>query len=180
MHLKDDDLYQLYQRLYFHEIDLRDRIHARVPILLAIVLALIGMQSYMVNSLFSATWSKYEIVLLVCLLGVSVSALIVAVVYIVRSWHGFSYKYLPFVEQLETHRGVLREYYRKYDATDMDGSLAKKVGGVFFNYFVECASCNATLNDKKSERLHVAFWWLIGSMATGFLALVLEKTLEFF
>ena len=110
------------------------------------------------------------------LLLVSMACLIMAAIYVKLAWHGHAYAYMPPADRLENHRKMLREYCD--DEAKPEGekrSLSVEFESDLLKYFVEDASCNFRLNKKKSLRFHVAFNWILISIATGVMSFVVLK-----
>lgn len=168
------DTYSLYEQLYYRELELRDRIDSRVPTVLVIVLALAGWIAYVVDGLLSIPWSTMGgIALAIQLFGII--ELVVAVVYLVKAWYGYTYWRLPLTERLEQHRQELNNYYgQKSSVPDVSTEFEKDIK----LYFIECSGKNAAANDKKADCLHKAFGWIITSAAFTFVAFVLLKTAQ--
>lgn len=178
--MSGDDVFRLYERLYFWEIERRDRISARVPVLLVIVLALVSLQSYLLDKLLPLTCSAYVIVS-AAFLGLSAATLIAAVLYLVMSWHEGEYAYLPMSSTLEEHRSALRKHFKEEGTErtyDEDEWLATELGRDLFEYYVECGSQNFANNKLKSKRLHIAFNWLLAAIGSGVVSFILFKVKE--
>ena len=177
MELLDNKLHELYERLYFWEIERQDRINSRVPVLLVIILALAGFQSFLIEHLLPMEKATPQVIAGVLLL-VSMACLIMAAIYVKLAWHGHAFAYMPPADRLEEHRKKLNEYCE--DEANPEGkrekrSLALEFESDLLEYFVEDASCNFRLNKKKSLRFHVAFNWILISIATGVISFVVLK-----
>lgn len=172
--MSGDDVFRLYERLYFWEIERRDRIDARVPVIIVLVLALVSLQSYLLNKLLPLMNDDY-VIASVILLGISLGTLIVAIVYLLMSWHGHDYAYLPNAMALEDRRDVLRRHLddANVDDAEKEDWLAAYTSKDLFEYYVECGSLNFDNNNSKSTRLYVTFNWLIGSIVSGIISFAL-------
>lgn len=159
-----DTRYSLYERLHFWEIDLRDKINNRLPVLLGIILALVGFESYLISKLFPLQQSCIGFVM-GALLFISMLCLGISVCYLVRSWHGMEYALLPAAQHLEERAVEFREYCDSLpDCDDSEQCLATEIGRDMFQLYVTCGSHNHELNKLKSFRLHRAFDWILGSL----------------
>lgn len=170
----DRDIFGLYERVYFWEIDRRDKIGSRVPVLLVLVISIVSLQSYLLEKLLPLTDDSY-VVASVVFLGISIASLIGAVVYIIRSWHGPEYLYLPKASTLEGRRDYIWRHLedQDMDASDREKWLAEFTRKDLFEYYVECGSANRDTNTSKSRRLHVAFNWLVLSISLGIASYIL-------
>lgn len=167
MGLSHEKGYDLYQRLYFWEIERQDRINSRLPVILVIILTLAGLQSYMMEHLLPLSKEVPEVVAGILLL-ISMICLVVAAVYVKLAWLGHAYAYMPPADRLENHRKELREFC--HDEAKPEGEirdLSTEFEADLSEYFIENGSCNYRLNKKKSLRFHVAFNWILGSIASS-------------
>ncbi len=173
VNIQNDGRYSLYEKLHFWEIDLRDRINSRLPILLAIILALFGVESYLINELRSMQSSPIELVV-TALLFLSVTCLFISIYHTVRSWHGLEYALLPSAQRLDDQAQELREYCASLpDCDDIDECLATEIRIDLFRLYVRCGSRNHELNIVKSFRLHCAFNWILGSLGFALVTYIL-------
>jgi len=170
----DRDIFSLYKQVYFWEINRRDKIGSRVPVLLVLVLAIVSLQSYLLEKLLPLTDDGY-IILSALLLSTSITSLIGAVVCIIKSWHGYEYLYLPKASTLEKRRDDIRRHLENQDidADDRDYWLTEFTRKDLFEFYIECGSANRDANTSKSKWLYIAFNWLILSISLGIASYVL-------
>lgn len=176
--ISKEALFDLYERLYFWEIELRDKISARIPVLLVIVLSIASLQSFLIDKLLP--WENVISNLIPCVtLALSVIALIFSVSYLVRSWHGMEYFLLPSAEKIENRRSILMKHYVEEKLGDnKDTWVAEQIGADLFDYYIESSSKNSENNKLKSLRIYVATNWLIGAMAAGLTTFLFLKVKE--
>ena len=178
MKATNDRLYDFYERLYFWELKNRDRITNRVSLMLVLVLALCGLESYLINMFPRKNIMPIDVLSSVSLLA-SMATLLVAVVYIVRAWHGLLYAHLPAANKLEKHRDELRVTGpMRYRGEGIDDVVAGEMGDDLLHYFVDCASHNYEVNKKKSRWLYLSFRWILWSFASGVLCFLVLKLRE--
>jgi hypothetical protein len=165
-------LFLLYERTHFWEIELRDRINNRLPLILGVVLALAGLESYLIDRLLPLQADATNISV-TCLVLFSVISLLVSGYHVVRSWHGMEYALLPSAKVLEEHVEKLRDYCADPDCNDIDRCIESEITADLISLYIECSARNRELNKEKSSRLYRAFNWIICSVASGIVAYIL-------
>jgi len=161
MNESDQETFQLYKELYFHEIDMREHANARVQIPLAITVSLVGAASFMLtNVTFSI--ESFIAKLFFAALGCGYMLIALSIIFLIRSWWGYTYNFLPSAESSEKYRVKLIETYKPFD----DGeSIAENY---FKDYlkekFISCSSLNTRCNDKRALQLHRANGFLIAAL----------------
>jgi hypothetical protein len=157
----ENPLYDLYEKLYFHEIDVREKLGARLQVPLALIVSMVGALVYLVqnwNCPLSGVVSHAFLLLLVF----GFSAIVFAAISFVRSWHGYTYAFLPTSEDSERYRQLLDETYKEYDNCR---SLAERaLTDYLCKYYIDCASKNSRCNDQRSLYLHKTNAWIIRSV----------------
>lgn len=135
---------QLYEKLYFHELDRREKIGARLTLPFGAILATAGLLSFMLNvaarpSLGFAFW---------LLFSGPVVALLIGAWFFRLAWFGHTDKLLPTADEIEKYHARLTTMYRDYDEGD---ALVKQYFDKFlFDYYVRDSSVNAINNDRRS------------------------------
>jgi hypothetical protein len=146
-----DDLFKLYKKLYFHEIEAREKLNSRLQLPLTIIVAQIGLVAYVVNA------SKIPDDSLICrlyviLLVVTLVALVFAIYFFVRSWFNYTYSFLPVARETENYRTLLQETYDGYE--EKDKLIQDALFDYLYNAYIESSSKNAQNNDTRSIFLH--------------------------
>lgn len=152
-------LYDLYEKLYFHEIDVREKLSGRLQILLVIIISLAGLLAFMLQNYEKTIWNKFSWPFILFLIAGSI-ALIVSVCYFVLSWHGHAYSFLPSAQETESYQQLLNKTYIEYENGE---ALSKKyLDDYICKYLITCSSINTQSNDKRALYLHKTNGWLIG------------------
>jgi len=173
MEMPDDETFATYERLYYWELERHNQIDSRAPVLLAIVLAVVGMQSYLIKKYIPLGPNLYNISTMIPFF-LSAACLVIAVVYLYRSWSGPEYLFIPKTSTLEEYRNYYRNYLKEngFSESDQDTFLAEYTRLQLCEYYVECESENHATNYSKSTRLHVALNWLVGSICFGVISYI--------
>lgn len=148
----DDSEFELFEKMYFHEIQVRNEFSERVNAPLAILVALIGAIAFMLQSvninvgglalfLFALPYS-FAIIFASC-----------AVYGMTRALSGHTYLFVAKADEWHKMLSDLREYYQ---ATNQDpsGSLLEVKSSIIDRYVI-CATKNAELNDRRSQSLYL-------------------------
>ena len=161
----------LLEKLYFHELEHREKINSRLQMPFAITLALLGGYSFL--------WSKARlgdlqhcVGIFYALVGLFSFLLFVSgAIQFKRAWIGHEYEVLPPGGELLSHSDILKAHYRNagYGRNYAD----REFRGVELNYFAKCASKNFEVNEKRSLSLHKANRLLLFSGYLLVLALIL-------
>jgi thiosulfate reductase cytochrome b subunit len=164
-----DELFKLYEKLYFHEIDIREKFNARLQVPLAILVAQVSFLGYMLQnavhgrsvSLLIAFWILY---LLSCFSTGK------AILDFFWSWYGYTFSFIPSAKETEQYHQQLIELYKEYDDTE---KLVKNgIDQYLYKYYQECSSVNTENNDKKALRLHKSMSWVICAILLSFFAFI--------
>jgi len=144
-------LFELYQQMYFYELEAREKITSRLQLPLAILLAALSFFGLMIQGLDVATLARENVTFLT-LLVVSFSAVAVAAGFFVRALWGHTYDFIPTPDVTEGYKEELISTYKEFD--DCDDLVAKYLKEYIYRYYSECASKNTHVNDTRSEALH--------------------------
>jgi hypothetical protein len=154
--MTEDDLFKLYERLYFHELERRERLSARLNVPLAVLVAAIGFLAFMLQSAprdFNS-WLALAFWLLFCSAAISCAA---GMWFFRKAWFGHTDKLLPTANETETYRQELIKLYEAYDN-------AQKL--------VEAASENTINNDARSYNLYRATSSITVAVLLAFVAFI--------
>lgn len=162
-------LFKLYEKLYFQEIEAREKINARLQLPLAIIIAQIGVVVYIFKTVKSFEFSFGYFCLIISLL-VTIIALGFAVYYFVRSWFNYTYRFLPTARETDNYRKLLEEHYK--DLTDKDNYIQDALSDYLYNAYVESSSHNTLNNDRRSAFLHKTTSRLIISFVSSLLTMI--------
>lgn len=164
-----DPLYQFYKELYFHEIDVREKLNARVQIPFAIILSLIGGLSFMVPR--QGIHDFDGIVITYCTFFViTFFSLLMAGLRLVQSWHNHEYSFLPTTKDCEEYRLTLIDIYAEFENSD---ELVKTYFEQFvLDEYINSSTINTKINDQRSLFLHFTNRWLIATVALIFVTFI--------
>ncbi len=149
--MTDEELFTFYEKLYFHEIDIRDKINGRLQIPLAILVTLSGGIAYLFQNVAFADWRFVHILFFLPFI-LSVLFAVLAFVNFVKSWRGYDYEYLPTATDTKEYRCLLVKTYEDWD--DHEKLVSQHLRDYLQRYYIECSAANTLNNDKKAFYLH--------------------------
>ncbi|MFT6908329.1 MAG: hypothetical protein ACJAS1_005026 [Oleiphilaceae bacterium] len=150
--MKQKDLQELYERMYFHEVNSRDSISSRQQIPLAAILSFVSVFAYILKGI-SLTWIlnnifSFNAIFFVLMLSISIVLLAICTTFFIRSFFGYTYEFLPNPVIVEDYRISLIKYYDEVE----------KANEEFSKYLVtnynKSTKTNTKANDSRSLALH--------------------------
>ncbi|MCK9194476.1 MAG: hypothetical protein M0P19_11445, partial [Nevskia sp.] len=158
-----------YEKLYFYELERREKISARLAIPFGVIVATIGLLSFMLNAAEKPGAEPFRSLFWLLLASAAV-ALAVGAWFFRKAWFGHTDKLLPTAGHLEAYYRELQETYKSYENADQ---LVKEAfNDALFNYFTEYSSENAISNDARSYNIYRATASLTVAVFLAFLAAV--------
>jgi hypothetical protein len=164
-----EELSKLYERFYFHEIEAREKLNARLQLPLAIIIAQLGVVVYIVRTVRSFEPSFFYLGLVISLIATMI-ALGFAVYYFVRSWFNYTYRFLPTARDIDDYTEQLEEYYK--GLKDKDKSIQDDLSIFLNNAYIESSSHNTLNNDRRSAFLYKNTLSLIFSFVFSLLTMI--------
>lgn len=161
-------LFELYEKLYFHEMEVRERITNRVQITFALVATGYTILSYMMRML-DYTVINLATNIFIIATGITFILSIMCLYFLVRAFWGNTYEGMPspvqtdlYRENLKSHKKSIEQYNKKYPKNkqqkiNVDSSIYEHL----YQKFRDCSTHNTEVNDRRSKQLHQAFKWLL-------------------
>ncbi|ERP90556.1 hypothetical protein Q666_13270 [Marinobacter sp. ES-1] len=150
--------FELYEKLYFHEVEAREKLAARLQIPLALILSIISVYSVMIKGtdfLKSNFWN----LLYLLFLGLSMLTFLATLSYFVRGFYGHTYEMIPSASDSEDYHKKLIDTYQNYG--DYENLVRDAFRKYLFEYYASCSSNNTKVNDARSTYLHKCNTYLI-------------------
>tara|TARA_R110001583_G_scaffold187532_1_gene348927 strand:- start:2916 stop:3644 length:729 start_codon:yes stop_codon:yes gene_type:complete len=178
MNLKERS--DFYEKIYFYDLDLRDKLEGRLKIPMTLFALLTAMMVYLINEAvvkksFIPSISFYFLFFTACL------SFLISVFYFIKSWYGYKYKLIPNSVVLENYFIDIQNHYKKiefenhfldiqkpYTKTDetQPSEWTKEAFQVYLlNSFRDYGSHNTVNNDKKSFNLHRSITFILIAFA---------------
>jgi hypothetical protein len=170
----DQTTMSFYERVYFGELEMREKIVARMQVPLAIILSLFGALSYMCLAIdFSKRgWVWYMFIVLMAV-GVWFAARAARLLFQVLSGH--AYRFMPSLLEYEDFRRASIAKFRDVEGAEqwLDSWVMTTMNREITRQFVTCSSYNAGINVDRSTRSWKAHTLLLRSGIITALAFVL-------
>jgi hypothetical protein len=164
-----ESLFNLYEKIYFHEIEVREKLTGRLQLPLAILVGELGLIGYMLNNKAEVSFSYY-----VCTFWsfyiLSCVSVLVAIYFFIRSWYGYEYSFIPSPSAMDGYRCQLIEFYK--DDEEKDTLVKNALKDFLYDYYAKCSSKNTDNNDKRSILLHRTSTFLIASVMLLFFSFI--------
>jgi hypothetical protein len=168
--MKPDQVFALYEKLYFHEVDAREKIAGRLQIPLAILLSITSIFAIFLKGADFTNYSEWNLAFFF-LVVISLIFHVTSACYFIRSFYGHSYEFIPSAVSSEEYRQTLITTYSEY--SDCDALVEKHFKEYLFKYFSECATQNTKVNDQRSEFLHKCNTYFVINLIPLILAFVI-------
>ena len=152
--------------LYFRELDRRAELDSAPTFRVAILALLGGVFSFYMQHFQPA--SNVLSILFLASAAATVFFSVLSVIWIIRSYSGYVWAYLPLPEQLATHYEELVEYHSRYPS---ETNTAETLFATHLRQqFIEAASRNARNNNRRSEFIYRASLFLSVAVVFSLLA----------
>jgi hypothetical protein len=150
--MNDNELFSFYEKIYFHELDRKEKLLARLNLPLAILAAILSFLSYMINNKAPTTHDGSVGVWFWILYFFACICLVMGVWYFWRSWSVRLYdKAIPTLEVIRDYRQSMIELYSSFDDGLEETQIQLKA--LIASYYVQGASTNALNNDRRGQYL---------------------------
>lgn len=163
------ELRALYEKLYFHEVDARDRIHSRLQIPLTLVVAIIGASAFLLQNFDyeMRPWTPARTMFAFFFVASTVS-LVTAIVWFVKALYKNEYYFLPDAARTAGYKLELEKTYQGYEGANalIDTGLQRFVEDAFVQY----GSFNTRVNDRRSGFIHLCNGAIIATAILLFVA----------
>ena len=161
------DIFLLYEKLYFHEIDSREKLNSRLQTPLTLIVSFVGVLAFLLQN-YGHQGFSLAAVLFSVLIVLSATALASAAFCFVKSWYNNTYFFLPLAQETENYRQTLIKHYEPYENGEQLAS--EHFSDYLMSYYVRYSSDNTECNDQRSIYLHKTNSALIITAAIAFLA----------
>lgn len=148
------ELNRLYERLYFHELDARDKIHARLQVPLTLLLAIVGAVVFLFQNFDYQfpLWSPPRVAFAFFFVSGAV-ILVIAALWFVKALYTNAYYFLPDSKKTADYKSLLEKTYEPYE--NKDQLVSEALERYVRDYYVEYAAFNTQVNDRRSAYIHL-------------------------
>lgn len=167
--MKKQDLFQIYEKSYFHEIDMREKLSSRMQIPLAIIVAEISLLGYVLQKLNNIQSGLYGLLFIICYI-LSTILVLLSIYFFIRSWYNFEYAFLPTADETENYQKELNSFYEEY--AERETLTQNAMFDYVYDYYKKCSTKNTLNNDKRSIYIHKTSSFLILAFVGIFVTLL--------
>lgn len=146
MQSSDRRLDGVFERLYFHEIENRDKAMQRLQLPLVAFLALVGLLGHIAQNA-QRSLASAGLWLWLCF-SLAATVLVLVIVFFVLSLTSHTYSFIPVPREWQDYRDQCAKFYQHEDDAEklIDAALQKGLA----DRFAECATINGRINARKS------------------------------
>lgn len=154
---------EFYEKLYFHEIEARDKLYARVSVPLAVLISIAGGMGFMIQNL-QRDKTGIAISLFYCCFGFAVLFITLGAYYLKSAASGNKYQFLAPARDWDSYQKKCEQQYAEFD--NKSQLVDEALRGAILSEYIRCSSVNAYVNDSRSKCLFLTIKFLI--LATVF------------
>jgi len=158
------DNFAFHKESYVFEIERKDKLNGSLSFPVGVVALLSGAVSVMAKAVSIPPTSSQK--LIIVFLSISGVCLVIACYYLVRTYWGHPYKYMPYPDELRAYRNKLYHYY--ISAGETASSASSKADEELSDYVIDQyaadTSFNAATNNAKSAILFKANAFIIAAL----------------
>jgi hypothetical protein len=146
------DVLDLYKEHYFFEINRRDQLTSQLSIPIGILTILGGLGAYLANTI--SICSKDMKIVFIAILAISTLFFIITIYYLIRSYYGYTYRYIPTPKEIDDYRKQLKEYHERVG--NSEEQVIIEIKEFLTERYAISTHKNTWNNDSKSGFLHKA------------------------
>lgn len=165
--------------MYYHEIDQKDKINARIAIPNGLISVFVGVGAYYIKNIDTLTSGacKTLFIILLFFYGIGMSF---AIYYLFRAYHGYTYRYLPYASEIANNANYWEDYYNNYydqyfnheGGPSKDALIEEAVNNEICKLYQEAIEVNQYQNELKLKYLRIITYPLTVVLIIGILAYV--------
>ena len=158
------DNFAFHKESYAFEIERKDKLNGSLSFPVGVVALLAGAISVMAKAITLPPSLGQEISIV--FLAISGICLVIACYYLIRTYWGHPYKYMPYADELRGYRNKLYKYYIRTGQTEASASATadKELAEYVVDQYSADASFNAATNNAKSAILFKANAFIIAAL----------------
>jgi len=163
--MNQEQLFLFYEKLYFQELERREKLSARLNVPLAILVAVIGFLSLMLNNAPVGV-SSWLVFLFWAFFVTACCATAVGAWFFKASWFGHTDKLLPTANETEAYRSQLIDLYKEFD--EREKLVEDALKQYLYNYYKQFSSENTVNNDSRAYHLYLATYAITVAVLLAF------------
>jgi uncharacterized protein with PQ loop repeat len=165
----DDQLTQLYEKLYFQEIEAREKIHSRLQLPLTLIVAIVGALMFLIQNFeYDKGPQTASRTMFTFFIFAASATLVSAIVFFINALYNNAYYFLPDSAATANYRVLLEQTYRAYEQRKQ--LVEDALGKYITDYYIQYAAFNTKVNDRRSGFLHYCNGAIVGTAMLLFFA----------
>lgn len=152
--MTNEELKQFYEKLYFQELEARDKIHSRLQLPLTLLLAIVGGVVVLLQNFDyrAGAWNAPRVTF-AFFLCCAVVSLAMGMVRFVKALWNHAYLLLPDSEKTRDYKKLLEKTYESFD--EREKLVSDALDKYLTDYYIEYAAFNTQVNDRRSAYIHL-------------------------
>ncbi len=146
------NLEEIYREHYFFEINRKHQLTSQLGIPIGVLTILGGVIAFFVKSVQYIADVKW--IMLAAIVLISMFFLGRTIYYLIRSYYGYTYRYIPTPKEIEKYREELVAYYEAEGTPE--GDPGTEIKDFLLDRYAICTHENTINNDSKSAYFHKA------------------------
>lgn len=168
--MNKNKLFELYEKTYFHEMEIREKLVGRVQINFALIATGYAVLSYMIRMLdFSQNHVVIGSFIVATATCIGLSSFCVR--HLIKAFWGNEYEGIPTGKDIDEYREKMAVYKSEIESYNAENpetkapefDVDKCVEDYVYSKFRDCSSHNTNVNDRRSAHIHHSFRWLLRS-----------------
>jgi hypothetical protein len=163
-----EDLYKLYEKVYFHQMDVRDKLVSRAQINFAFIAGVLSIITYMLKVLDYEQESTH-IFLFYTFVFITLAYSVVPLFHIIRAFWGNEYISIDNPKLIDEYRDQELIYIQQTVQYNKGNPCHQKTVDVIdddmeaylYDMLRDASSLALTVNIKRSKHLHTSFKWIM-------------------
>lgn len=167
--MTEDKLNELYEKLYFLEIESREKIYSRLQLPLTLIVAIVGALVFLLqNADFETATATPSRVMFIVFIAAATLTLVAAIYLFINALYNHTYLFLPDSSATANYKELLEQTYAQFQNSQqlVENALRKYI----INYYIEYAAFNTRVNDRRSMFLHFCNGAIVGTTILLFAA----------
>lgn len=164
------ELFVLFEKQYFHELEVKERLTNRVQISFALLVGEYTVISYMLRTV-DQTRNLYVVISFYLLTVLTIGLSACATRLLLKAFRGNVYEGIPLASDTESHHKSLIEHkiaVKKYnkdypDADRQEINIEEEIDDYLYRQYKERSSKNSIINENRMDWIHDSFGWLLYS-----------------
>tara|TARA_R110001583_G_scaffold177935_1_gene333586 strand:- start:276 stop:803 length:528 start_codon:yes stop_codon:yes gene_type:complete len=144
-----------YEKIYFHEIDVRDKLEGRLKLPMTVFAVLIAMALFLFNDSIKEKTCELSFIFITIYTNACL-IFILSVFFFIKSWYGYTYKMIPNAIAIENYYQEIYESYLSQDENEAVAWTNEAFEEYLLTTFRDYAAFNTVNNDKKSYNLYLS------------------------